>query len=110
MGDLEGILERILERIDYLNSTLGVDAVWLSPFYPSPMDDFGYDVADYCDVDPLFGDLDGFDRLLDAVHGRGIKMIVDLVPNHTCDRHPWFLSARTSRTDPKRDWYVWADP
>jgi glycosidase len=109
-GDGVGDLDGILERIDYLSSTLGVDAVWLSPFYPSPMDDFGYDVADYCDVDPLFGDLNGFDRLLDAVHQRGIKMIVDLVPNHTSDRHPWFRSSRTSRTDPKRDWYVWADP
>ena len=109
-GDGVGDLGGILERIDYLSSTLGVDAVWLSPFYPSPMDDFGYDIADYCDVDALFGDLDGFDRLLDAAHQRGIRMIVDLVPNHTSDRHDWFLSSRSSCTDPRRDWYVWADP
>ena len=85
-GDGVGDLAGILDRVDYLSDTLGVDAVWLSPFYPSPMDDFGYDVADYCDVDPLFGDLDAFDRLLDALHRRGVEVIVDLVPNHTSDR------------------------
>ena len=88
---------------------LGVDAVWLSPFYPSPMADFGYDVADYCDVDPLFGDLATFDRLLAACHERDLQLLVDLVPNHTSDQHPWFRAARSSRDDPKRDWYVWRD-
>jgi alpha-glucosidase len=104
VGDLEGVRQ----HLDHL-SWLGVDALWLSPFYPSPMADFGYDVADYCDVDPLFGDLAGFDRLLADAHQRGIKVIVDLVPNHTSDQHPWFEASRRSRDDPKRDWYVWRD-
>jgi alpha-glucosidase len=106
VGDLNGVRS----RLGYLADVLGVDAIWLSPFYPSPMDDFGYDVADYCDVDPLFGTLDDFDRLLADAHGRGLKIIIDFVPNHTSDRHPWFRAARSSRADPKRDWYVWADP
>ncbi|MCA1660833.1 MAG: DUF3459 domain-containing protein [Novosphingobium sp.] len=105
IGDLAGI-ER---RLDYLVA-LGVDAVWLSPIYPSPMADFGYDVADYCDVDPIFGDLAGFDRLLAAVHARGLKLILDFVPNHTSDRHPWFEESRASRDSAKRDWYIWRDP
>ncbi len=109
-GDGIGDLAGILERIDYLSDTLGVDAVWLSPFYPSPMADFGYDVSDYCDVDPIFGTLDDFDRLLAAAHERGLRIIIDLVPNHTSDRHPWFLESRSSRDNPKRDWYVWRDP
>lgn len=106
VGDLAGILD----GLEYLASTLGVDAVWLSPFYPSPMADFGYDVADHTDVDPLFGDLETFDRLQAAAHERGLRVIVDLVPNHTSDRHPWFLESRSSRTNAKRDWYIWADP
>ena len=81
--------------------TLGVDAIWLSPFYPSPMADFGYDVADYCDVDPLFGDLATFDRLLAGAHERGLRLIVDLVPNHTSDQHPWFMESRSSRRQPQ---------
>ncbi len=106
VGDLHGIIE----KMPYLSDTLGVDAIWLSPFYPSPMADFGYDVSDYCDVDPLFGDLATFDRLVACAHGAGLKVIVDFVPNHTSDRHPWFIASRRSREDPRRDWYVWRDP
>jgi alpha-glucosidase len=106
VGDLQGIIE----RLDYLRDTLGVDAIWLSPFYPSPMADFGYDVADYTDVDPLFGDLTTFDELVRAAHRRDIKVIIDWVPNHSSDQHPWFIESRTSRVNPKRDWYVWRDP
>lgn len=104
VGDLSGITSRLghLER-------LGVDALWLSPFYPSPMKDFGYDVSDYTDVDPLFGTLDDFDRLLAEAHRRGIRVIIDWVPNHTSDRHPWFVESRSSRDNPRRDWYVWRD-
>ncbi|HEU4619385.1 MAG TPA: alpha-amylase family glycosyl hydrolase [Gammaproteobacteria bacterium] len=105
IGDLEGVLR----RADYLER-LGVDAIWLSPFYPSPMKDFGYDVADYTGVDPAYGAIDDFDRLAAALHERGMKVILDLVPNHTSDRHPWFLESATSRESPKRDWYLWASP
>jgi alpha-glucosidase len=105
IGDLEGLRR----RLDHL-AWLGVDAVWLSPFYRSPMADFGYDVSDYCDVDPVFGTLDDFDRLVADAHGLGVKVIVDWVPNHTSDQHPWFEASRSSRSDPKRDWYVWRDP
>jgi alpha-glucosidase len=103
-GDLAGV-EAHLDHVAWL----GVDAVWLSPFYPSPQADFGYDVADFCDVDPAFGDLATFDRLLAACHRRGIRLLVDLVPNHTSDQHPWFRASRSSRDDPKRNWYVWRD-
>ena len=89
---------------------LGVDALWLSPIYPSPMKDFGYDVADYCGIDPVFGTLADFDRLVEAAHARGLKLILDFVPNHTSDQHPWFLESRASRDNPKRDWYLWRDP
>ncbi|HEV8535981.1 MAG TPA: alpha-amylase family glycosyl hydrolase [Candidatus Limnocylindria bacterium] len=113
-GDGVGDLNGITARLDHLNDgtpvSLGVDAIWLSPFYRSPMADFGYDVSDYRDVDPAFGTLADFDRLLAEAHRRGIHVIVDLVPGHTSDRHPWFESARSSRRDPKRDFYVWADP
>ncbi len=109
-GDGVGDLAGITSRLDYLAGTLGVDAIWISPFYPSPMDDFGYDVADYCDVDPLFGTLADFDALLAAAHDRGLRVIVDWVPNHTSDRHPWFTASRSSRDDPRRDWDVWRDP
>jgi alpha-glucosidase len=105
IGDLNGVTE----RLPYLTDTLGVDAIWISPFYPSPMADFGYDVSDYTDVDPMFGTLDDFDRLLTEAHGRGLRVIVDWVPNHTSDQHPWFVESRSSRTNPKRDWYVWRD-
>ena len=108
-GDGVGDLEGIRQRLDHL-AWLGVDAIWLSPFYPSPMADFGYDVADYCDVDPLFGTLADFDRMLADAHAKGIRVVVDFVPNHTSDRHPWFLESRSSRTNPKRDWYIWRDP
>jgi alpha-glucosidase len=108
-GDGIGDLPGILRRLDYLQS-LNVDAVWLSPIYPSPMADFGYDVADYCGIHPMFGTMDDFDRLLDAIHARGMKLILDLVPNHTSDQHPWFLESRSSRDNSKRDWYIWRDP
>ncbi len=107
-GDGVGDLEGIRGHLDHL-SWLGVDAVWICPFYRSPMTDFGYDVADYCDVDPLFGTLEDFDRLLTEAHDRGIRVVVDWVPNHTSDQHPWFVEARSSPDSPKRDWYVWHD-
>src|SRR4051812_6850678 len=109
IGDLRGITQR-LDHLAGRDDSLGIDGIWISPFYPSPQADFGYDVADYCDVDPQFGTLADFDELLAAAHERGIRVIVDLVPNHTSDRHPWFVESRSSRTNRKRDWYVWADP
>jgi len=108
-GDGIGDLNGITAKMDYLAS-LGVDAIWISPIYTSPMADFGYDVADYCDIDPIFGTLDDFDRLLAAAHERGLRVILDWVPNHTSDQHPWFLESRSSRDNPKRDWYIWRDP
>jgi oligo-1,6-glucosidase/alpha-glucosidase len=108
-GDGVGDLAGIERRLDHI-ARLGVDAIWLSPIFPSPMADFGYDVADYCAVDPMFGDLAAFDRLLAAIHSRGLKLLLDFVPNHTSDQHPWFVASRSSRTDPRRDWYVWRDP
>ncbi|MCU1455515.1 MAG: putative glycosyl hydrolase, family 13 [Acidimicrobiales bacterium] len=108
-GDGVGDLAGIRSKLDHL-AWLGVDAIWLSPFYRSPMADFGYDVSDYCAVDPLFGTLEDFDRLVAEAHGRDIRVIVDWVPNHTSDQHPWFLEARSSRDSAKRDWYVWRDP
>lgn len=107
-GDGIGDLNGILKRMDYL-VLLGVDAIWISPIYPSPMADFGYDVADYCAIDPIFGTMDDFDRLLAEAHRRGLKIILDFVPNHTSDKHPWFLESRSSRNNPKRDWYLWRD-
>jgi alpha-glucosidase len=107
-GDGLGDLEGIRSRLDYL-VRLGVDAIWLSPFYPSPMADFGYDIADYCDVDPRFGSLADFDVLLADAHRRSLKVVVDLVPNHTSERHPWFVESRASRTSRRRDWYLWRD-
>ena len=109
-GDGIGDLPGITQRLDYLSDTLGVDAVWLSPIYPSPMHDFGYDVADYIDIHPLFGTLSDFDKLLKETHERGMKLILDLVPNHTSDEHAWFLESRSSRESSKRDWYLWRDP
>jgi alpha-glucosidase len=105
IGDLEGIRQ----RLDYL-CDLSVDAVWISPIYPSPMADFGYDITDYCGIDPIFGTLVDFDHLLAEVHKRGLKLILDFVPNHTSTQHPWFLESRSSRQDPKRNWYIWRDP
>jgi len=107
-GDGIGDLQGILQRLDYLQQ-LGVNAVWLSPIYPSPMADFGYDISDYQGIHPLFGTLHDFDELITAVHNRGMKLILDLVPNHTSDQHPWFLESRSSRDNPKRDWYIWHD-
>ena len=104
VGDLEGIRR----RLDHL-AWLGVDAVWLSPFFPSPQKDFGYDVSDYCGVDPAFGTLAGFDRLVADAHDRRLRVLIDWVPNHTSDRHPWFVDSRSSPTSPRRDWYVWRD-
>ena len=108
-GDGIGDLRGVARRLGYL-AELGVDAVWLSPIYPSPMADFGYDVADYCGVDPMFGTLADFDALIAEAHGRGLKLILDFVPNHTSDQHPWFVESRASRSSPKRDWYIWKDP
>src|SRR3981081_928196 len=107
-GDGTGDLPGIVSRLDYLH-WLGVDAIWISPIFPSPMADFGYDITDYCGIDTIFGTLEDFERLLAAAHARELKVILDLVPNHTSDRHPWFLEARASRDNPKRDWYVWAE-
>jgi alpha-glucosidase len=108
-GDGVGDLRGLHARLEYL-AWLGVDLVWLTPFYPSPMRDHGYDVADYRAVDPAFGDLDAFDALLAAAHGLGLRVLIDVVPNHTSSEHPWFVASRSSRDDPKRDWYVWRDP
>ncbi|XQF93666.1 alpha-glucosidase family protein [Pseudoalteromonas espejiana] len=104
IGDLKGIIN----RIDYIKS-LGVDAIWISPFFKSPMKDFGYDISDYRDIDPLFGDLNDFDELIDQAHKRDIKIIIDQVLSHTSDQHQWFLDSRESQNNDKSDWYVWAD-
>jgi alpha-glucosidase len=108
-GDGIGDLPGITSRLDYVRD-LGVDAIWLSPIYPSPMADFGYDIANYTDVHPLFGTLADFDRLVAEAHARELKVILDYVPNHTSDEHPWFLASRSSRDNPQRDWYIWRDP
>lgn len=108
-GDGIGDLEGIRRKLDYL-VWLGVDAIWISPIYPSPMADFGYDVSEYCDIDPIFGSRADFDRLIAEAHAKGLKVILDFVPNHTSDRHPWFEESRSSRTSAKRDWYIWRDP
>lgn len=105
IGDLAGIERRLGHLVE-----LGIDAIWLSPIFPSPMKDFGYDVSNYCDVEPMFGDLAAFDRLLAAAHARGLRLILDFVPNHSSDQHPWFLESRASRHSAKRDWYIWRDP
>lgn len=107
-GDGIGDLSGIAQRLDYLQ-WLGIDAIWLTPFYPSPMEDCGYDITDYCDVDPSYGTLDDFDRLVQEAHERDIRVIVDFVPNHTSHKHPWFEQSRASRSNPRRDWYIWAD-
>ena len=107
-GDGVGDLRGILEHVDYLR-WLGIDAVWLSPIYPSPGVDHGYDISDYRDVDPRFGTLADLDELLPALHARNIRLVLDLVPNHTSDRHPWFLESRSDRANARHDWYVWRD-
>ncbi len=108
-GDGIGDLAGIISRLDYL-AWLGIDAIWLSPIFPSPMADFGYDISDYTGIHPLFGSMDDFDRLIAEVHDHGMKLVLDLVPNHSSDRHPWFEESRSSRDNPKRDWYIWQDP
>jgi len=108
-GDGVGDLQGIIDRLDYLVE-LGIDAIWISPIYPSPMADFGYDVSDYTGIHPLFGDMVTFERLLDEAHRRGLKVVLDFVPNHSSDEHPWFVASRSSRDNPKRDWYIWKDP
>ncbi len=108
-GDGVGDLRGIQQRLEYLRD-LGVDAIWITPFFRSPMADFGYDVSDYCAIDPIFGTMDDFDALLADAHAMGIRVIVDFVPNHTSDQHEWFVESRSSRANPKRDWYIWKDP
>jgi alpha-glucosidase len=108
-GDGIGDLKGILTRLDYLE-WLGAGTVWLSPIYPSPMADFGYDVADYTGIHPMFGTLADFDRLVEELHGRGMRLILDFVPNHTSSEHPWFQEARANRNNPRRDWYYWRGP
>jgi alpha-glucosidase len=108
-GDGVGDLSGITSKLDYLH-WLGVDAIWLSPIYPSPMADFGYDISNYTEVHPLFGTLQDLDTLLEQAHQRDLKLILDFVPNHTSDEHPWFQQARSSRSNEKRDWYIWRDP
>jgi len=108
-GDGVGDLPGIISRLDHIAS-LGVDAIWLSPIFPSPMDDMGYDVSNYVDIDPLFGSLEDFDSLVRRAHDLGLKVIIDQVLSHTSDRHPWFMESKTSRDNAKADWYVWADP
>lgn len=105
IGDIPGIID----KLDYIAS-LGVDAIWVSPFFKSPMKDFGYDISDYRDIDPIFGNLDDFDRLIERAHAKGIKIIIDQVLSHTSDQHAWFEESRQCRDNPKADWYVWADP
>ena len=107
-GDGIGDLEGIRARLDYL-AWLGVDAIWITPVYPSPMKDFGYDVANYCGIDPIFGTMGDFDRLIADAHRLGLRVVMDFVPNHTSDQHPWFLESRSSRQSGKRDWYIWRD-
>src|SRR5260370_17265720 len=107
-GDGVGDLDGITSRLDYLRD-LGIDAIWISPIYPSPLVDFGYDVSDYIAIDPLYGTLADFDKLVSEAKKRNIRVIMDFVPNHTSDQHPWFKESRSSRTNPKRDCYVWRD-
>jgi alpha-glucosidase len=108
-GDGSGDLRGIISRLDYCR-WLGVDAVWLSPINPSPMVDFGYDISDFTDIHPLFGTLSDFDALISEAHRLSIKVLLDYVPNHSSDQHPWFLQSRSSRNNPYRDWYIWRDP
>ncbi len=108
-GDGYGDLDGIISKLDYLSDTLGINAVWLSPFYRSPMKDWGYDISDHTDVDPIFGDLSTARQLIAEAHSRGIRVIVDYVMNHSSDHHPWFIESRSSRENAKRDWYVWRD-
>lgn len=106
VGDLKGVIS----KLDYLHNTLGIRAVWFSPFFPSPMADFGYDVSNYCDIHPLFGTLDDFRELLDRAHNVNIKVMIDFVPNHTSNEHPWFLESKATTDNPKRNYYTWRNP
>ena len=108
-GDGVGDLAGIVQRLPYI-ATLGVDAIWISPFFTSPMKDFGYDVSDYCDVDPMFGTLADFDAVVETAHRLGIRVMIDLVLSHTSDVHPWFVESRANRVNDRSDWYVWAEP
>jgi alpha-glucosidase len=108
-GDGYGDLPGIISKLDYLSEVLGVDAIWLSPFYRSPMKDWGYDISDHCDIDPIFGTLPDAKNLIEQAHARGLRVIVDYVMNHTSDQHAWFVESRSSRDNPKRDWYVWRE-
>ncbi len=108
-GDGIGDLAGITAHLDYIRD-LGVDAIWLSPIFPSPMADFGYDISNYVDIEPRFGTLDDFDTLVTAAGANGLRILLDLVPNHSSDEHPWFVESRSSRTSARRDWYVWRDP
>jgi alpha-glucosidase len=110
VGDLPGIIDHLDHLNDGTPASLGVDAIWLSPIYPSPGLDVGYDVADYSSIDPRFGTMADFERLVDEAHGRGMRIILDLVMNHSSDRHPWFVESRANRTNPRADWYMWHDP
>src|SRR5215813_4955764 len=107
-GDGIGDLNGITQRLDYLQG-LGVDAIWIAPMFPSPQVDFGYDISDYENIDPQYGTLADFDHLLSEARKRNIRVILDMVLNHTSDRHPWFKAAAAARNDPKHDWYVWND-
>src|SRR5437868_2335357 len=107
-GDGKGDLEGLLQRIGYLE-WLGIDAVWLTPIYESPFADFGYDIADFCSIDSMFGTIEQFDQLLARLHAVDIRLILDFVPNHTSDRHQWFKESRSSRCNRRRDWYIWAE-
>ncbi len=108
-GDGKGDLPGLISRIEYLE-WLGIGAVWLTPVYPSPMLDLGYDISDFCAINPLFGNMEDFDRLVMLLHEREIRIILDFVPNHTSDQHPWFQESRSCRRSPKREWYLWAEP
>ena len=107
-GDGKGDLPGLMTRIEYL-AWLGIDVIWLTPMYPSPMLDLGYDVADFCGIDPLVGTMEDFDQLVTMLHARDMRLLLDFVPNHTSDRHPWFIESCSSRVNPKRDWYIWTD-
>ena len=110
IGDLKGVIEKLDHLNDGNGGGLGIDAIWLSPFFTSPQADFGYDVSDYCDVDPIFGTLEDFDSLVIECHKRHIRVVIDLVLNHSSNQHPWFYESRQNRTNDKADWYVWVDP
>lgn len=110
IGDLGGVIEKLNYLNDSTDGSLGVDAIWLSPVYPSPNADFGYDISDYKNINPEYGDLEIFKKLLEEAHNRGIKVLMDFVPNHTSDEHKWFLESKSSKDNSKRDYYIWKDP